>query len=128
METSQNFARVMGPMMVIMGASLLLNGKVFRTMAKEFLNGQALIYIAGFITLLLGLIVVAFHNVWVAGWPVIITLLGWVMVAAGIARMNFADRLKTIGSRMLSNNQLMTGAAILYVALGAVLTYFGYLA
>lgn len=128
MDASIILARIMGPMMLIMGASLLLNGKIIRAMAKDFMKSQALIYLAGFITLLLGLVVVVFHNVWVADWPVIVTIFGWIMVAAGIARMNMPGRLKTLGGKMISNNEFMTGAAILYIALGAVLTYFGYLA
>lgn len=128
MDTSIILARIMGPMMLVMGASLLVNGRAIRALAKDFLNSHALIYLAGFITLLLGLIVVVFHNVWVAGWPVIITIFGWIMVAAGIARMNMPDRLKKLGGKMISNTEFMTGAAILYIALGAVLTYFGYLA
>lgn len=128
MESSIVLAKIMGPMMLIIGVSLLLNGDTFRAMAKDFMKSPALIYLAGFITLLLGLLVVAFHNEWVADWPVIITVLGWVMIAAGIARMNFPDRLKKIGNRMISSKELMTGAAVLYIALGTVLTYFGWLA
>lgn len=128
MQTSMILARIMGPMMLVMGAGLLFNAATVQTVAKDFLKSPAQIYLAGFITLLLGLLVVTFHNVWVPAWPVIITVLGWVMVAAGIVRMMLADRLKKSGTKLLGNAQLMTGAAILYLALGAALTYFGYLA
>lgn len=128
METSLSYAKVIGPIMALMGLSLALNRAAFTGMAKEFMKSPALIFLAGFITLLLGLIVVAFHNVWVADWPVIITVLGWVMVASGIVRMNFADRLKKTGEKMLKNDALMIGAALLYIAIGAALTYFGWLA
>jgi hypothetical protein len=97
-----------------------------RALAREFLNSRALIYLSGFITLLLGLLVVVFHNVWVAGWPVIVTIFGWIMVAAGIARMTIPDRLTKLGERMIASAPFLTGAAILYLALGALLSFFGY--
>lgn len=127
METSLAYAKVIGPMMLILGLSLALNHAAFVKMAKDFMKSPALIFLAGFITLLMGVIVVAFHNVWVAGWPVIVTILGWVMVAAGIVRMNFTDRLKKMGEGMLKNYALMMGAALLYIALGAYLTYVSWL-
>lgn len=128
MNTSIVIARIMGPLMLIMGLSLLLNADAFRAMAKDFMKSRALVYLAGFITLLLGLLVVVFHNVWAPGWPVIITVFGWIMVVAGIARMNFYERLRKLGGRMIDNKQVMTGAAVVYIAIGAILSWFGYAA
>lgn len=126
MDVSIVIARIMGPMTLVMGAGLLFNAGAFRALAREFLKNPALIYLSGFITLLLGLLVVVFHNVWVAGWPVLVTVFGWVMVAAGVARMTIPDRLMKIGKRIIENTQVMTGAAIGYIALGAILSFFGY--
>lgn len=126
MDASVTIARIMGPMMLVMGAGLLFNAGAFRALAREFLNSRALIYLSGFITLLLGLLVVVFHNVWVAGWPVIVTIFGWIMVAAGIARMTIPDRLTKLGERMIAYTSFMTGAAVVYLALGALLSFFGY--
>lgn len=128
MNTSIFIASIMAPMMIVMGAGLLLNGAAFRAMAKDFLRSPGLIFLAGFITLLLGLLIVVSHNVWVAGWPVIVTIFGWIMVAAGILRMAVPDRLRAIGERMMDNNALMTGAAILYLAVGLILGWFAFLA
>lgn len=128
MDTSLDFARVMGPVMMIMGLSLALNRDAITKMARDFMKSPALVFLAGFLTLLLGMIIVAFHNVWVAGWPVLITLFGWVMIAAGIVRMNFAERLKKMGEGMLGSDAVMYGAAILYTVIGAILTWVSWLA
>lgn len=128
MDTSLDFARVMGPVMMIMGLSLALNRDAITKMARDYIKSPALVFLAGFLTLLLGMIIVAFHNVWVAGWPVLITLFGWVMIAAGIVRMNFAERLKKMGEGMLGSDAVMYGAAILYTVIGAILTWVSWLA
>lgn len=128
MDSSVLIARLMAPMMVVMGAGLLFNGTSYRAVASDFLKSTGLIFLAGFTTLLLGLLIVVFHNVWVPGWPVIITIFGWIMVVAGIVRMTWPERLRSLGERMMANNALMTGATILYLVVGIVLGWFGYFA
>ena len=46
-------------------------------MADEFLRSRALIYLSGVLIHDGGLAIVLTHNVWVADWRVLITLLGW---------------------------------------------------
>ena len=125
METSQLIARIMGPFMVVSGAAMLVNPTALRAMAKDFMDSSALIFVAGMLALLLGLLLVNIHNVWVANWPVIITVYGWIAVAAGIFRMCFPDAVKSLGQRMIEKKGLIMGAAVINVLLGAFLTYKG---
>lgn len=128
MEASVFIAKVLGPLFVVMGAGLLTNPAGFRAIGKEFLKSDALIYIAGFMALVMGLLIVASHNIWVAGWPVIITVFGWISLAAGIARMLFADNIRKTGNKLMKNTNFMLAAGIFYAAAGAALTWFGWLA
>lgn len=128
MDVSIFIAKVLGPLFIVMGAGLLTNPAGFRAIGKEFLKSDALIYVAGFLALATGLLIVAAHNVWVEDWPVIITVFGWVSIAAGIARMLFADGIHKTGKKLMKNANFMLGAGILYVAAGAALTWFGWLA
>lgn len=125
METSQLIARILGPFMVVAGAAMLVNPSRLRAMAKDFMDSPGLIFIAGALALLLGLLLVNFHNVWVAGWPVIITLYGWIAILGGIFRMCFPDAVKSLGQRMIEKRGLMMGAAAINVLLGAFLTFKG---
>ncbi len=77
METSLFLARLMGPAAIVMGAAMLINPVNMREMANDFLEHRGLIFLAGILTLVAGLAIVLTHNVWVAGWPVIITIIGW---------------------------------------------------
>lgn len=128
LDTSVFIAKVLGPLMLVMGASLLADPARIRDMGKEFLKSDALIYMAGFMALSLGLLIVAAHNVWVAGWPLIITVFGWISVAAGIARMLFGPRLRKAGKKLMKNTNVMLAAGLIYIAAGAALTWFGWLA
>ena len=68
------------------------------------------------------------HNVWVADWPVIITMLGWLTAIAGAIRIVAPEQVQAWGRRCLrtSDAARCIGAAI-WLALGAVLTFFGYI-
>jgi hypothetical protein len=128
MQTSIFLARLIGPAMLVIAAGLIVNRDSYRTLVREFVASPALIYIAGLIALVIGLAIVLTHNVWVAGWPVIITLFGWLSLVAGILRIVFPTPLARFGGRMAGNEGVLIGAIVVYLVLGAWLTYAGYFA
>ena len=61
-----------------------------------------LIYLSGVLSLLAGLAIVIAHNRWSGGWPVIITVLGWLMVIGGVIRIVVPQVVQTVaGDRLL---------------------------
>ena len=77
--------------------------------------------------LLAGLVIVNTHNLWVADWPVIITIFGWLAVVGGIIRIALPDTVKSIAEAMLARDAVLRVVAVLQVALGAYLMMKGYL-
>ncbi len=128
MQTSIFIAKLIGPAMAVIGVALLANREAFIQAARETMESPAHLVVAGMLALVLGLVLVNTHNHWDTGWPVIITLLGWMSVAAGIMRLVFPDQVRSLGAKMVDNGPLLTGAGVLYLGLGAVLSYFGYIA
>ena len=66
------------------------------------------------------------HNVWVANWPVLITLLGWLCVVSGVIRLLAPPKLLDVGRRLHAQPNVLTVSASVWVGVGAVLSYFGY--
>ena len=126
MSTSIFLARLIGPVMALVGVSLLANEAAFRKMAQEFLRTPALIFFSGMILIPAGLAVVLSHNVWVMDWPVIITLLGWAAVISGAIRVFAPERATKAGKNFLTRKIFTTVAAAIWVVVGAVLCYFGF--
>lgn len=126
MDTSIFLARLLGPSMLVIVAGLAVNRATYRALSREFLDSPALIYLAGLMTFVAGLAIVLTHNVWVAGWPVIITIFGWVCIAAGISRIVFPGAVTRLGARMINSQGFLIGGIVIYLALGAWLTYAGY--
>jgi hypothetical protein len=128
METSFFLAKLIGPVFLVMGLAVLVQPRRTRQLGREFVDSEALIFLSGLITLPVGLAIVIVHNVWVVGWPVIITIIGWLAVLAGVARMLAFDRIRSIGRAMIDRTSLFAVPGAIMTALGAYLAYLGYLA
>ena len=111
---------------VATGGGMLYDRAGFRTLADEFLRSRALIYLAGLLALVPGLAVVLAHNVWVADWRILITLLGWLSVIGGTLRIVFPQQMTAIGSAVTAYKSSMLIAGLVMIALGAILCFAGY--
>ncbi|HEY6258127.1 MAG TPA: hypothetical protein VIY51_20280 [Xanthobacteraceae bacterium] len=126
MPTSIFLAKLMGPFMALAGAAMLINRKELDALAQEFLHSRVLFFLLGLIDFAIGLAIVLTHNVWVADWRLIITLMGWLLLVRGTVRVLIPDQVKPFGTRLLKNANVMTGSVAAVLVLGLVLSYFGY--
>jgi hypothetical protein len=126
MQTSIFLAKLIGPIMVIVAAGVLLNRQSVDALAREILGSPALLFLLGFLDFASGLAIVLVHNVWIADWRIIITLLGWLLMARGAARILIPDQVKPFGAKMLRNPNVVTGSLAGTAILGLALCYFGY--
>jgi uncharacterized membrane protein len=126
MPTSLFLAKLIGPVMLAVGTGLFVNRSAYRLMADEVLRSRALIYISGLLAMTAGLAVVLTHNVWAADWRVLITLLGWLAAIGGAFRIIVPQGTERVGRRLLNHPAAMTIAGAVWLAVGAVLSFFGY--
>jgi hypothetical protein len=130
MNTSKYIARLMGPVMLVIGlgmaAGLLMEGAAYTSLLKEFIASRALIFITGILALTAGLAIVNTHNLWVRDWRVMVTILGWLLVLRGVMLLIFPSVVQTLGDRVLAaQSGIVAGAAITFV-IGATLSIMGY--
>jgi hypothetical protein len=128
MQASIFLARLLGPLLLVPGAGLLINPRLFRTMAVDVVGNVTLVYLFGLIDLAAGLAIVLTHNVWVADWRVLITLIGWLMLIRGLVRVLLTDTVMGYAAKFIRNRRLYPISGIVLVLLGLVLCYFGYVA
>ncbi len=128
MDTSLFLARLIGPILVVLAIGLLVRQDSWRAMASDFISSRPLVFLTGFLTLLGGLALVNTHNVWEPGWPLIITIFGWLAVIGGTARMLFPETVMGMGKKMLDSKAYLTGGGVVEGLLGLWLCYVGYLA
>jgi hypothetical protein len=125
--TSIFLAKLIGPFFLLVGLSLLVNQAQFGIIANEFLQSPALVFLTGLIILPAGLAVVLTHNVWAADWRVLITLLGWLSLISGIIRLLVPKRALDVGRRLYARPNVLHVSAAIWLVVGAVLSFYGYL-
>jgi hypothetical protein len=127
MNASLFLARLIGPVMLVVGIALFLNKRTFAAMAEEFLRSRALMYLSGFIIMPAGLAIVLTHNVWVLNWPLLITVLGWLMAIGGAIRILGPEQVESMGRGFLRHPMGLNIAGAIWLGIGAVLCLFGYI-
>ena len=74
-----------------------------------------------------GLAIERARNVWTGGWPVLVTISGWVAILGGLARMLFPLRLAAMAAALAQSTGLIA-SAVVQLALGAFLSFKAYIA
>jgi hypothetical protein len=124
--TSIFLAKLIGPLALALGLGVLFNRDAARAVLDEFVRNQAVLFLAGMISFPAGLAVVLTHNVWVADWPVIITIMGWLTAITGALRLSAPTQAIKFGRRAYEQRNGVLFGGLLWALIGAVLTFFGY--
>jgi hypothetical protein len=127
MSNSLFLAKLIGPVMLVIGLAVFANQRGFRDMAEEFMASRALMFLSGLLIMPVGIAIVLTHNIWTADWRVLITILGWLNVVGGAARLFGPQFVVKAGQAMLKQPQFTSIAAAIWVVLGLLFCFFGYL-
>lgn len=124
MDRSKFIAGIAGPVVLALGFSIFVNRDLFPGLVQNIQSDPALVIVAGIVALAGGLAIVKTHNIW-SGWPAIITLLGWLLVIGGLARIILPRQMAEIATHVMPNPALLLVPAALLVLGGTFLTYKG---
>jgi hypothetical protein len=125
MLPSKSIAGLLGPTLIANGVAVLVNLNTWRSLAEQFTRDPVLIYIVGIAVFVTGLAIVQRHNVW-RGWPVAVTVFGWLILVAGLVRMLFPVQLAEIAVAVVRAPGMLAGAVIVQLLIGAFFSYKAY--
>jgi hypothetical protein len=123
MNTANTLSVLMGSAFVVVGISVF-NKSYFNAVMADFVNSKGLLWITGFITFVIGMVIVALHNVWSADWRLLVTVLGWLTVLKGAIIMLFPSSMNLLYRKVLSKH-LLTYSGIYALVLGVLLLFLG---
>lgn len=78
MESSIVIAQLIAVVMGFVTLSLFINPRQYQEIIKDLWKSPVLLYFMWLTSLVIGAAIVFAHNIWVANWTVIITLIGWI--------------------------------------------------
>lgn len=117
---SAHIGRLLGPTLIVITISEWTNLDVFAAAAGP--TYAAHVYLTGTLLFVAGLAIVRAHNVWSHQWPVLITLVGWLAIIVGLARM-FAPLSSQWAGQSIP---LLYGSLAALFGIGVILTYKSY--
>ncbi|MFH1414352.1 MAG: hypothetical protein ABIG56_05850 [Candidatus Omnitrophota bacterium] len=126
MEISIFIARIMGPSLLIIAVGIMFNQRYYRKVMEDFCKNSALLLYGGFLALFIGFLLVLSHNIWVAGWPVIITIYGWGGIIKGAWLIIFPNSVSKFMQAYQKNKILLSIQSACVLVIGVVLTFSGY--
>jgi hypothetical protein len=126
MTTSKMLSALIGPAFVAVAISMLLNANSMPALVEQASHDPALILVSGLITFVAGLAIVRVHNLWTGGWIVAVTILGWLFVLGGLARILFPFQLAEMAAGVANHTGFLLVEAVILLVLGGFLSLKGY--
>lgn len=126
MDSSVLLARLLGPLVILIGTGVLLGAKRLPKMGEDFAKNRALIFISGIFIFGGGLAIVLFHNIWVVDWRLIITIFGWLTLAKGVFMVTLPVSSAKIAQVYLKKVNLVIIIWLIMFVPGILLTLKGY--
>ena len=114
MTDSQRIAGLLGPTLVVVSLSEATNLQIWTNVALP------VVYISGILLFVAGLSIVRIHNRWVFGWPVLVTVIGWLAFLGGLVRMFVPGLAHT------QNTALLIPLLTVFFTIGLILTLKAY--
>ena len=122
MELSILVAKILSLTYLSAGVAVLSGKLSFSRIAEDFEKSPALTFISGFVTLIIGMLLVEYHNIWMRNWIVLITLVGWLSLVKGVMLIAYPRYISLF--KGWYKNTLAWG--FLMLALGFLFGYFGF--
>ena len=127
MDASIFLAQALGLYFLIVGFALISNGDQLKGLVSKILEDDALLFVTGFIALILGVLMVISHNLWVMDWRIVITLVAWLMFIKGVVRVVFPKKAVNISKKWIKSNTAYYTTSVIVLLLGFFLGYHGFL-
>ena len=124
-ETSIFLARVLGLIFVIVTGAVLVKYKKFVDFELQAAKSQLFIFTSGFIFVIVGVLLVVSHSVWTFDWRIVITLLGWALLAKGIGRILFPEAVMRMIEKKQTNRWFIAAEAVAFL-IGLYFLYYGF--
>lgn len=126
MDKSKFLSKAMGIYFIIVSIALILNMKQMTYLMSGYITSPSLLFTTGIITVILGILLVLYHNIWQWNWTVIITVLSWLILVKGISIILFPHFMSFVTMLFVQNHYFEYGGLGLDFLLGIYLSYMGF--
>lgn len=122
MDVATFVAKVLALLYLSAGIAALTGKMTFAKIVDDFQKSPALTYVTGMFAILVGMLIIQFHNVWVKDWTVLVTIVGWAAMLKGIMFIAAPEMMSSF--KPMYKNTSVWGFILL--AIGLIFGYLGF--
>jgi uncharacterized protein YjeT (DUF2065 family) len=127
--TDAQIFQVLGIVYLAVGIGMLINPDFYKKLMSEFSENPPSMYLSGLAAMVIGYLLVTYHNIWPSDWPVIITIFGWVALIKGLFLLLLPRvSIKISSFFQIQMTKLLTVWAVIIAVVGALLAWLGFFA
>lgn len=126
--TTRFCARIIGPVMLIIGAVVIVRFDDMALMIPAILQEGPLAFITGIFTLIAGCVLFAAHHHFGNITAIVVTIIGGLTIVRGVSLLLAPDIIASFANTMITNGPAVMIAAAVAAIAGAWLSYAGWFA
>jgi uncharacterized protein YjeT (DUF2065 family) len=108
------------------GIGIFINPDFYKKMLSGFMENPATLYLGGLMALIIGFLIVTFHNTWTMDLSVIITIIGWIALIKGIVILIFPKTMIVLSKKIINSPIFMKIEAAIATIAGLAFSYLGF--
>ncbi|WP_082950852.1 hypothetical protein [Mycobacterium sp. 1164985.4] len=120
---TRTVARILGPYLTIVAVVVLFRTPDMRILLTEFTQTAVWPWVMGAFILLGGIAIVATHQTWRGPAAVIVSVLGWLLVARGVLLLAFPETFAELANRTIDAGGVWRSVVVVLGLMGLYLTY-----
>lgn len=125
MELSILIAKITSVVYLSAALGAVFSRDHYRRVLDDLFKNAALTYLMGFTAVILGSLIVNYHNTWGKDWTVLITILGWLALMKGVLIIAFPGFVQSYSKLIIEGKGLLFFPYIAALV-GLVFGYFGF--
>jgi len=111
---------------IAVGIGIFINPGFYKKLFEDFIENAAVMYLGGIMALVVGYLIVAFHNTWTKDLSVIITIVGCLAMIKGILILIRPNMIIALSKAMVQKESILKIEAIAVIILGLVFSFLGF--
>ena len=127
MDVSIFLAKAFSIYLILISLAIIFQRKFFQDAIKELLTHEPAMLLAAILALILGILLVISHNLFVADWRIVITILAWLTLIKGFVGLFFPMQSSSWRIKIIEKPHTLYITAIVCLFLGLFLGYHGFL-
>jgi len=111
---------------IAVGIGILINPAFYKKLFEDFIENAAALYLGGIMALVVGYLILTFHNTWTKDLSVIITIIGRIALIKGIVILVRPKIIIALAGAMTKKAGILKIEAVVVIILGLAFSFLGF--